>query len=238
MGVSLDRKWYKLLSREGVDITTISQIDVVFYDLIGQATKEKGELFFTILKDRNFTHFMGADPKEIGRYAYKKYFDTPGQIMVYYKEGKVLWTDIEKDTSHWSTRLSGSPTTKDLQLAFAVFKTSFENICFIYSIISWIGIEAWQIDFEGVLNELISRNHLEKQTDQILSTVYRPWKKTALIELQEKIAKGTSPSQLADEYQFLRSWCVVWHKPITEEWVKGIQTPAGKEKLKYIHHRN
>lgn len=32
--------WQKLLSREGVDITTISQIDVVFYDLIRQATEK------------------------------------------------------------------------------------------------------------------------------------------------------------------------------------------------------
>lgn len=225
-------KWFKLLSREGVDITTISQIDVVFYDLIWKATKRKGEVFFTVLKDRNFTHYIGADPKEVGRYAYKKFFNNPKQIVDYYEAGKDLLAKIKKDASTWPRRLSREPSKNNLLSAFKNFRMSFEKISYIYSIISWLGIEVWQIDFESMLNELIARNHLEKQTEIILSTIYKPWKKTALVEIQEKLAKGVSPKRLADEYQFLRSWSVVWYKPITEDWVKSIRNPNQKEKPK------
>jgi phosphoenolpyruvate synthase/pyruvate phosphate dikinase len=223
-------KWHKLLAREGVDITTISQIDVVFYDLIWKATKGRGEVFFTILKDRNFTHYIGADPKEVGRYAYKKFFNSPKKIVNYYEAGKDLLEKIKKDASVWSRHLSTKPSKNNLLSAFKNFSTSFEKISYIYSIISWLGIEAWQIDFESMLNDLIARNHLERQTEIILSTVYKPWKKTALIEIQEGLTKGVSPKRLADEYQFLRSWSVVWYKPITEDWVKSIRNPNQEEK--------
>ena len=225
-------KWYKLLSREGVDITTISQIDIVFYDLIWQATKNKGEVFFTILKDRNFTHYIGADPKDVGRFAYKKYFNNPKQIVKYYEAGKRILENIKKDSAKWSRQLSGKPTRSNFLSAFKSFRASFEKISYIYSIISWLGIEAWQIDFEQILNELIKKNHLEKQTEVILSTIYKPWKKTGLIEIQEKLAGGQNPKHLADEYQFLRSWSVVWYKPITEDWVKSIHNPSQKENPK------
>jgi pyruvate,water dikinase len=226
-------KWHKLLARDGVDITTISQIDVVFYDLIWKATKRKGEVFFTILKDRNFTHYISADPKDVGRYAYKKFFNSPKQIVDYYEAGKNLLGKIKKGTLAWSRRLAREPSKNNLLSAFRDFSTSFEKISYIYSIISWLAIEAWQIDFESMLNDLIARNHLEKQTEIILSTVYKPWKKTALIEIQEWLAKGISPKRLADKYQFLRSWSVVWYKPITEDWVKSIRNPNQKEKPKF-----
>ncbi|PIR57310.1 MAG: hypothetical protein COU72_01590 [Parcubacteria group bacterium CG10_big_fil_rev_8_21_14_0_10_41_35] len=225
-------KWYKLLSREGVDITTISQLDIVFYDLIWQAIKTQSEVFFTILRDRNFTHYIGVDPKEVGRFAYKKYFNNPKQIVKYYEEGKRILENIKKDTVRWSHQLSKNPTKNNFLSAFKNFRTSFEKISYIYSIISWLGIEAWQIDFEQMLNELIAKNHLEKQTETILLTIYKPWKKTGLIEIQEKLNHGQSPKRLADEYQFLRSWSVVWHKPITEDWVKSIHNPSQKVKPK------
>jgi phosphoenolpyruvate synthase/pyruvate phosphate dikinase len=223
-------KWYKLLAREGVDITTISQIDVVFYDLIWQATKNKSEVFFTILSDRNFTHYIGADQKEVGRFAYRKYFNDSKQIIKYYRDGKRILKTIKRDTTKWAERLSKNPTKNNFLSAFKNFKAGFEKISYIYSIISWLGIEAWQADFEQVLNELIVKNHLEKQTETILSTVYKPWKKTGLIEIQEKLALGKDPKQLADEYQFLRSWSVVWYKPITEDWVKSIYNSSQKVK--------
>ncbi len=40
--------WQKLLAREGVDITTISGLDVVFYDAVWQYSGKKEELFFTV----------------------------------------------------------------------------------------------------------------------------------------------------------------------------------------------
>ena len=225
-------QWYKLLSREGVDVTTISQIDVVFYDLIRQATGKKGEVFFTILKSRNFTHYIGTDPKEVGRYIYKKFFNNPKQIIKYYEKGKNLLNKIEEDTTKCSRLLTRKPTNDNFISAFRDFRKSFVEISYIYSITSWLGIEAWQIDFEKMLKEMITRNRLEKQAETIFSTVYKPWKKTALIKIQEKLSKNYSRGRLADEYQFLRSWSVVWYKPISEEWVKSIQSPIQKEKLK------
>src|SRR3989338_2547156 len=113
-------QWYKLLSREGVDVTTISQIDVVFYDLIRQATGKKGEVFFTILKSRNFTHYIGTDPKEVGRYIYKKFFNNPKQIIKYYEKGKNLLNKIEEDTTKCSRLLTRKPTNE--KIIFFFFK--------------------------------------------------------------------------------------------------------------------
>lgn len=227
-----ESKWHKLLSREGIDITTISQVDPIFDDLIRQTNGAKNELFFTILKNKNFTHYIGADPEEVGRCIYKKFFNNSKQIIKYYEEGKKLLNKIKKNTAMWSRLLTKKSTNNKFLSAFSDFKTSFTEISCIYSVTSWLGIEAGQIDFESMLKQIISKNKLEKQTETILSTVYKPWQKTALIEIQEKLAKGYSPRRLADEYQFLRSWSVVWHKPITEEWVKNIQSPTQKEKPK------
>ena len=232
MALSKNLNWYKLLSREGVDVTTTWQVDIVFYDLTRQATGEKGEVLFTRLKNRNLTHYICTDHIEVGRWIYKKFFNSSKQIIKYYEEGQRLLNGIKEDTTKWSRLLTKKPTNDNFISAFRNFRKSFVEISYIYSITSWLGIEAWQIDFENILKRLIGRNKLEKQTETILATVYKPWKKTALIEIQAKLAKGYSPRRLADEYQFLRSWCVIWYKPITEEWVKSIRIPTQKEKLK------
>jgi len=225
-------KWYKLLSREGVDVTTISQVDVVFYDLTWQTIKvKKGEVFFTILKNKNFTHYIGTNPDEVARYTYKKYFNSPKQVIKYYEEGKVLLEDIKKDSSKWSKKISANSSSKEILSAYKNFRKSYEKVSYIYGITSWLGIEAWQTDFENVLNNLISQNNLEEQTDSILSTIYKPWKKTALIEIQEKLAKGGSLKNLVKKYQFLRSWAVVWYKPITIKWIEGIKAPTQKKQV-------
>lgn len=215
-------RWHKLLAREGVDITTISQLDVVFYELIRKATNNLDELFFTYLEGKNFTHYIGVPSIEVGRFAYRKYFNTAAQIKTYYREGTRLRNSIIKEAGEFSLRLSKKVTDKTLIEAFHNFRKSFKQISNIYSIISWLGIEAWQADFEDTLNGIISRNHLEKQTEKILSSVYKPWKKTALIEIQEKLSKGMKPQKIVTQYQFLRSWSVVWYRPITVEWVRSL----------------
>lgn len=216
--------WQKLLAREGVDITTISQIDLVFYDLIWQATGKKLELFFTFQKGRDFTHYIGLEPKVVGRFIYDKYFRNPTQIVKYYNEGKKFLKNEEKLAHDFEKRLSKQSTREKLLTAFLEFRKGFEQINYIYSIVSWIGIEAWQADFEELLNGMIRRNKVEKRTEQVLATVYKPWKKTALIEIQEKLAQGVNHSKIVKDYQFLRSWSAVWYKPLTEEWIKSLDT--------------
>lgn len=224
--------WQKLLSREGVDVTTISQIDVVFYDLLWRTTKERKEVLFTVLRQQNFTHYIAVDPQGVGRYAYRTYFKSPKQITKYYADGRSLLKKIKKDSTRWSRILSQRSTDHERLSAFKQFRQNFEKISYIYSITSWLGIEAWQIDFETILDGLIKKQHQEKETEAILATVYKPWKKTALMEIQAKLAKGRSAKQIAKEYQFLRSWSVVWYKPIAEAWVESIKHPSQKEAVK------
>ncbi|MFH0954892.1 MAG: PEP/pyruvate-binding domain-containing protein [Candidatus Micrarchaeota archaeon] len=218
--------WYKLLARPDVDLPTISQIDVVFYGLIWEAVQKKEELLFTELKKRQLTHYIGNDPKFVGRFAYKKYFKKPAQVIDYYKKGRVLLANNRKETARWSGILQKEESDGNLLSAFKNFRNSYKPVSEIYSIISWFAIETWQEDFDDLLNGLIQKNGLEKQREQILLSAYKPWKKTALIELQEKLAKGQSPEKLAQEYQFLRSWVIIWFNPITTDWIKSLQTPA------------
>jgi hypothetical protein len=224
--------WQKLLSREGVDVTTISQVDVVYYDMIWNFTQNREELLFSIVKGKNLTHYIGLDPNEFGRQIYKKHFNNPKQIEKYYRRGKKLLNEINQSSKKWSTILTENPTSENLFSAFSEFRHSFEEICYIYSIISWSGIEAWQSDFEKSLNDMIVRNHQEKQAEKIIASAYHPWKKTALIEIQEKLLRGVSAEQLSEEYQFLRSWCVVWFRPLTKEWIQSIKPdPASKKQF-------
>ncbi len=221
--------WQKLLAREGVDITTISGLDIVFYDAVWQFTGKKEESFFTSCKGKNFTHYINADPKEVGRFLYKKYFNDPEQIQRYYKEGQTLLEQIEQKTKKW--KKEKSTNHKAQQRAFQEFKEQFMRINYIYSILSWLAIEAWQADFEQLLNGMIKRKSLESKQDEILTAAYTPWKKTALHEIQEKISKGISPKKIAEEYQFLRSWSIIWYRQLDEAWVKNI-TPHNQEKAK------
>ncbi len=209
--------WQKLLAREGVDITTISGLDIVFYDAVWKFAQKKEELFFTYFQGKNFTHYIDVDQKEVGRFLYKKYFNRPEQIQKYYKEGQILLKKIQQTTEKWKKE-----NKAETQEAFHEFREQFMQINYIYSIFSWLAIEAWQADFEQLLNGMIKRNKGEPQQDKILAASYKPWKNTALHEIQEKIGKGISPKKIAEEYQFLRSWSVVWYRPLDEAWVKNI----------------
>ncbi len=217
--------WQKLLAREGVDITTISGLDIVFYDAIWQFTEKKEELFFTHFQAKNFTHYIDVDPKEVGRFLCKKHFNNSKQIKEYYQEGKKLLAQIKKTTEKYKKK-------KNYLNAFTEFRKQFMQINNIYSILSWLAIEAWQADFEQHLNSMIKRNKLEQREDEILTTTYHPWKKTALHEIQEKVGKGIPTKKIAEEYQFLRSWSVVWYRPIDEAWVENLKQQVSKESKK------
>lgn len=225
-------RWIKLLTRENVDVTTISQLDILFNGFVWQLTKNKNEALFTILKDKKFTHYISVDPYEIGKLAYKKYFNSKKQIIKYYNEGKRLLKKTKKDTVKWAKKLTENPSKDNFLSAFKEFRASFEKICYIYTVLSWFAIEAWQNDFEQILNKLIEKNNLEKHREAIFSTAYRPWKKTALFEIQDKFARGQSVKQLVEEYQFLRSWAVVWYRPITEDWIKDICRSVKKTQVR------
>ena len=235
--------WNKLLSREGVDITTLSGIDVVFYDAVSQFSKRKEELFFTHFKDRTFTHYIDVDPKEVGRFLLKKYFNSSKEIEKYYNEGCKFLKDIENRTNTWKKKLKKSGPNRAFTDAFAEFRKDFMKISYIYSILSWPAIESWQADFELMLSNLIKKNSLESKQDEILASVYRPWKDSAVHEIQKRITSGENIQKLVKEYQFLRSWSVVWYSPLDEALFKNIgksgiyhkKTLSEKELLAILH---
>ncbi len=226
-------QWYKLLSRDEVDITTISQIDVVFYDLIWQTLKRKNiEIFFSFFKGRNFTHYIGVNPKKVACFTYKKYFSDKKQIIKYCQYGKKLQEKIKKDTSKWSNRLNIKSNNQEFILAYDDFRKSFKKISYIYSISSWLAIEVWQDDFDDLINGLIIKNGCQKDAESIRSAIYMPWKKTALAEIQSDVDNGLNPEIIADEYQFLRSWAVIWYKPLTKKWVQSLRVSKKDNVLK------
>jgi len=214
--------WKKLLSREGVDITTISGIDLFFFRAAWDFTASRRELFFTYFYKDNFTHYIGFDPSELGRSLQRKHFNSKKQIHKYYNEGLVFLQAIKKHSKSWHQRLDKNNSYLILLQAFRECRRDFIKACDIYSITSWLALDAWQYDIEAILSGLISKRGLEEHREQITASIYKPWKPTALIELRKKAAAGASMSSLVKEYQFLRSWSLIWHRPLKTAWVKNM----------------
>ncbi len=225
-------KWEKVLAREGVDITTISEIDVVFYDLAWAFTKSKKEVFFSYIQNKYLTHYMGVGARNIGRYSYEKYFDSPEKIKKYYEEGKLFLKHIEKTSFFWKDKLNSNSSREDLLKAFEEFRNQFKKISYIYSIISWWAIEAWQKDFDDILSNLLEKNKV-KDRIKVLNAVCNPWKKTSVYEIQERLGKGESVSKLIKEFQFLRSWVVVWYNPLDKTWFNNLRVGVEEKEESY-----
>ncbi len=224
--------WQKLLAREGVDLPTISGLDAVFFEHLEEFRGKREELFFTLFKDRRFTHFVAVDSHAWGQFVYRKYFRSPKDIHRYYETGKKLLRGIRKETSEWKKRKLDS---KSRLHAWRKFRKQFEQVNRVYSITSWLGIESWQHDLEQLVSAMIKRGHSEAIQETILASVYRPWKKTALTEIQKGLEAGQSPSALAEKYQFLRSWAVVWNRPLDEKWIRDLF--PSKEKISVLNKK-
>ena len=89
-----------------------------------------------------------------------------------------------------------------------------------------IGVALIKVPFEEALQGMIKRNCLEKDAEKITASSYLPIKKTALPLLLEKIKKGGSDEKLMQEYQFLRSWSLVWYRQFGKEWIQDIKKAA------------
>ena len=216
-------QWSKLLSREGVDATTMSGADIYFIDSVRKFTRTKQELFFTYFQGKKFSHYIGVDSQALGRSLYKKYFNSPAQIIRYYREGQVLKKRIQRESSRFSSILEHGGTKAERVKAFQEFRKEFLNITKIYNILSYLSIEAWQGDCNTILTRLLDKASLSaNEREKILHSVYHPWKKTAIIKIQDDLQKGVSVATLAGRYQFLRSWSVIWYRPIDEAWVKNM----------------
>ncbi len=223
--------WNILLSREGVDLPTISGIDVVFYDHVWEFTKTKNEDFFSYFKAKHLTHYIAINSQELGSFLYKKYFNTPEQVKKHYSKGTKFLEQVKQTCELTKKTLTPQSEKEQFLKAFKEFRTQFMKINYIYSITSWLAIEAWQNDFEEILSQLMKKRKIEKQ-EEIIASIYTPWKKTAIYEIQEKLKQGVTAEQLVKEYQFLRSWVAVWHGTIDETWIKNLkQTSENNWKL-------
>ncbi len=209
--------WHRYISRQNVDITTISGVDAVFFDIL---KAKEGEHFFTHIKNKTITHYTDLNFDEIGKDLYDNLFNKD-QIKTYYGEGKTLLKRIKKSTRYWQKKLTSS-AQKDFSLAFSEFKSQVTQINAIFSITSFIAIEAWQKDCERTINSCLKRHDL-KDEEIIKASIYKPWKETALLEIQAKLKQGTPAAQLQKEYAFLRSWTLVWYKDLDEAWFKSLK---------------
>ena len=175
---------------------------------------------------------QGADPDEVGRRLYRKYFSRPEQIKKIYQRGIRLLRKTEAKHEKWKQELE-KPTRRALLQAFQDFKKDFLTINYKYSILPWWALEAWQHDFQRDITKLIQQRGLQEREEMIMAALLKNWKPTAVEEIYYKYQQGMSVPQLVQEYQFLRSWVVVWFKPITREWIETVvQKPAAKSKTK------
>lgn len=221
--------WKKLISREGVDITSISGIDKTFFESIWNFTGKKEEVFFTYLKNKKFTHYTTVDFQDMGRQLYKKYFPNKEKTIAWYEVGREILKNSNENSSKWKERIKENSSRENLLESYKVCSREFIEVCDTFSIGIWIAIEAWQIDFNQIVSSLIKKNNLEDNQEKILATLSKLWKKTALIEIAEKLRNGESPEKLAEEYQFIRDWALIWYKPIDKNWFDTIKSSKGRE---------
>jgi len=211
-------KWTKPATRDDVDITTISGFDLVFYELL--ATFANSKDFFTHFHKKTFTHYIGVDFHELGQKVYREYFVSPTQIESYYRRGLVLLDEISGEVAAWTDSV-------DLAGGFSVFRKQFSEVNRIYSIISWVAIEAWQRDFEILVGKLVRERKLVARREEIMAALCTPWRTTALADLQHELAASVAVEDLVDRYQFLRSWSVIWYRSIDQKWIESLQVPTG-----------
>jgi len=232
--INTKTKWYRLFSREGIDVATLLEVDKAFYRLIRELARKNGEVFFTELKNKVFTHYASFNFWEIGQPVYEKFLNSKKQIIKLYQRGKLLLKENASLVKKLKKDLGDKPGKEKLIEAVRLFGRQYEEVNFWYSIMPFWSIEYWQKAFQEKLVLAAKRARIEAEIDLLSASILKPWKKTALVELEEKIAAGQSPKKLALEYQFLRSWSFIWYKPITADWVNSLKHKATKKTKKTV----
>ncbi|MEK7084836.1 MAG: PEP-utilizing enzyme [Patescibacteria group bacterium] len=230
---TMKKQWQKLLSREGVDLTSVSEMIVVYSTLMKQYGKGNDELIFTHFENTHFTHYVCLDPLDVGAYVYRKHLATIADVIRWYRRGTRILLHAKSQSKKWEKRLAAPGNKKDVLSAYREFRKEFEEISPFYSLGCWFGIEAWQKEFEEKLDAMIRRNHAESDRTTITRSVYQPWKKTSVHTIQKKLSQGDTPEELAERYQFLRSWAAIWYRPITAEWIRSVGGAHGASEAVY-----
>ena len=193
------------------------------YVALFQTYAKRGEDAFFLYFDRTrFTIYIRVDEREIGRGVYRADLRSIARIQQWVAKGSRILARARTQSAMWQRRLGASPTLARLCSAYQEFAKEFAAVSPFLSLSCWYGIEAWQHDFDARLTAMIVRSHRESDREAIVSSVYRPWKTTAVHEIHGKLARGASPEALCAVYQFLRSWSPVWYEPLTVEWIASM----------------
>lgn len=209
--------WKKLLSREGVDLTTISFVDELVYHHGATLLGIREEVLFTVCHNRQIAHYVNIDVQTLGRKLYQLYFSSIQDIEKYYLQGQKYLTEFQAEAEKHKMHA-------DLLQALTAFVSQYKIINDIYSITSFFAIDAWQTDFESLLHALIEQRGLQAQKAEILEVVYTPWKDTAIRIAEKEINSGKTAQEVAEKFQFLRSWSVVWYRPLDANWAENLKT--------------
>lgn len=226
-------KWKKIFVRKNCDMPTCRAI-LSAYDFVWKAMGKKQEYLFGYFKDKDFHYYARSDVNEIeiGRRLYQKYFNSPAKIIKAYQSGLIFLKQTKKKTQYFKKLLNYQSSPKILRKALEIFRKDFDFVNDNFSIRPWWALEAWQHDFEDVIEKLIRERHLEGKRDTVISSLLQPWKTTALLKVGYEVSKGRLVEVLVKKYQFLRSWTPIWYKPITGAWVDSArQSPIKSRDL-------
>lgn len=225
----MNKEWRKWTSREGVDLATINEIDKVFYDLAWNYTKNREEIFFTVLENRVFTHYTAFDHHLFGRHLYQKYLPDKKAVERLIGRGGEILKISAKDAEKWRKAISVTAKLRPLLIkALKGFVKQYSAVNRDFSIIPYTAIEAWQTDFQKMMWAMVERNNLRSRLEEISAFAYRSRGQNALSELRKRLEKGERAEKLVRDYQFLRSWSMIWHKPLDESWVLSLRAEKKK----------
>jgi phosphohistidine swiveling domain-containing protein len=217
-------KWYKLAQRDGIDVTTLSDVDRIFYKYFNEFYENNTkEYLFTLFKNNIFQHYICIDTQGVGKSLYKKHFSSYKDIEKLYQQGEVLRAGIVKDAKQ-CRRMLERDFDGHIQNAFTVFEKSYEPILDTYSVMSWLAIEAWQNDFNDVYTKFAATHNIHDK--EVLSYITKPVRKTALYMIGQLLATGTPLEEIQKEYEYLRSWSLVWYRPLSAAWFRDLEVNA------------
>ena len=153
--------WQKVFIRKNCDVVTFCGVIETAHHEICNIFKKDKQYLFGHFKDKHFTYYINnVDPIFIGRELYQRYFNNPQKIITAYNQGLIFLKNSEQITKKFKKEIDKNLDVNNLLSAFEQFKKSFDFVNFHYSIMPWWALEAWQFDFNELINDLIKKNKI------------------------------------------------------------------------------
>lgn len=214
-------RWNKLAARDRVDITTVAGIHHKTHSLIKEFLQSDEISLYTYYNVHGFTNYINFQVDDFGKFLYGKYIRNSDDLKKLITDGDEIIASSERIKSEW---LAGDlHDLQEIKKIFVEFSRMFEKIGVDYSMLIFIIIEYWQKHLIEMLDQLISKNNLEPKRELIYSSLLRPSRNTALMELKDDLSSNLDKKDLLEKYQFLRTWSLVWYKPLDADWLENIE---------------